>query len=93
MRHIFALSIIVGFGATGVAVADNLQSDIGVKEQVIAPADIKARIDKLGYDVHRFRAGNGNYKAYIVDRQRGGVVKVKFDKATGNLVRAKLAHD
>ena len=94
MQHIFALALIVGLGATGVAVADNLQSGIGieVKEQAISPADIKARMDELGYDVHRLRVGNRNYKAYLVDRQSGGAVKVKFDKATGNLVRAKLAH-
>lgn len=52
---------------------------------------MRQKIEALGYNVHRLKVDDGVFKARIVERQSGGVVKATFDLGTGELVRAKLA--
>lgn len=95
MRYIFALAMIAGLGASGVALADNdgRGRATGAQERAMSAADMTAKFDELGYDIRRLTSDDAHYKAYMVDRESGGAVKVKLDKASGELIGAKLAQD
>jgi peptidase YpeB-like protein len=93
MRTIAALTTIaVLVGATGVALAQgvNSHSKHEPQQQTISINAMKQKIDALGYDVLRLTKDDGVFKAKIVDRQSGGVVRASFDLASGELVRAEL---
>jgi hypothetical protein len=79
-------------GATAIALAQgvNPPGKQEPQQQTISIDSMKQKIDALGYDVRRLKVDDGAFKAEIVDRQSGGLVKASFDLATGELVRARL---
>lgn len=93
MRYIFALAMIAGLGASGVALAgnDGQGREADARERAMSTADMTAKFDELGYDVRHLASDGRYYKAYMVDRESGDAVKVKLDRASGDLVGAKLA--
>lgn len=94
MRFVIPLAIIIGLTASGIALAEGLARDGkgDAQTRAVAEVDLRAKIDKLGYDVRRLREEGRHFEAQIVDRASGGAVEATFDKS-GELVRAKLAED
>src|SRR5574340_551169 len=89
MRTFAALTIVaILAGTIGVALA---QDGPPQSHKAVSIEAMKQKIDALGYDVSRLKVDDGVFKAKIVERQSGGVVKATFDLGTGELVRAKLA--
>jgi hypothetical protein len=90
MRKILILATLATLAsATIPAAADN----VGRRGQadLISADEMKARIDKLGYDVRRIKSDNGYFKTIIVERNSGGAVRAIFNAVTGEFVRASLA--
>jgi hypothetical protein len=88
--RISTTAIVLLVTATGAALADeHKRADI---MPAVSPGSIQARLESLGYDVHRVDFEHGAYEARIRDRASGGGVKVKLDPATGEIVRAKPRH-
>lgn len=92
MRTILALAAVTAIGVTGTAYATD-QTQEKTQERVITADQMKAAIDRLGYDVDRMKNDNGTYKALLTDRDSGGKVKAAFDAETGVLVYARLARE
>jgi hypothetical protein len=80
-------------GLTGAAVADEeARAKRNVPQaQRISVDEMKARLDKLGYDIRRLEQDHNRYEIYAIDRGSGGAIEAKFDAVTGELIRAKLA--
>ncbi len=94
MRKFVILATLATLGATIVsAAAANAERACRQSRETkaIAADDMKARIDKLGYDVRRLKSDDGCFRTTIVDRNSGGAVRALFNAATGELVRASLA--
>jgi hypothetical protein len=77
------------FGTAGVALAE---ANHGNSPPSVTIEDMQKKIEALGYDLLRVRVDDGVFKAQIVERQNGGAVTARFDVASGELIRAKLAH-
>jgi Peptidase propeptide and YPEB domain len=77
--------------ATIPAAADDQERGQSAQANPVSADEMKARIDKLGYDVRRLKSDDGYFKTIIVDRNSGGAVRATFNAATGELVRARLA--
>ncbi len=94
MRFVIPFAVVLGLGASGIALAESpaRAHKTDVQERAISAADLKAKVDKLGYDVRRLTEEEHYFEAHIVDRASGGAVEARFDKS-GELVRAKLAQD
>ena len=54
---------------------------------------MKAKADKMGYDVEHMKKDDEHYHARLIDRESGAGVTAAFDKESGELVEAKLARD
>ncbi len=95
MRFIIPLLVITGLGASGAALAEIPARDLKADAQprAFTAADLRARFEKLGYDVRRLKAEDRHYEAYMIDRASGGAVEATFDKTSGELVGAKLAQE
>ncbi len=95
MRFIIPLAIIAGIGASSFALAEapTRERKADAQPGAISRAELIALIDKLGCDVRRLKAEDRHYEAVIVDRASGGAVEATFDKATGELLGAKLASE
>jgi hypothetical protein len=95
MRFVIPLAVIAGLGAAGIASAETsaIEPRVNAQARAISPADLRAKLEKLGYDVHRVKAGEQHYEADLVERTSGGAVRAMFDKSSGELVGAKLAQD
>ena len=92
MRRIMTMAVIATLGGTiGAALAEDGTAAREIYSQAISLDAMKQKIDALGYDGRRLKMDDGVFKAQIIDRQSGGGVKVIFDLATGELVRARLA--
>jgi hypothetical protein len=93
--HILALAMIAGLGVSGVALADNQPAAdaAGAQARAVSAADMKTRLDQLGYDIRHLRTGELRYEAAMVDRASGGAVRATFDRTSGELIAAKLAGD
>jgi hypothetical protein len=80
-------------GTLGVALAQegNPLGRHQPRPQALSTDTMRQKIDLLGYDVRSLKVDDGVFKARIVERQSGGLVKARFDLATGELVRAQLA--
>jgi hypothetical protein len=94
MRNILILATLATLGAAITpAVADDLERGCrqGAQANPISADDLKARIDKLGYDVRRLKNDDGCFKTTLIERNSGGAVRATFNAATGELVRASLA--
>jgi hypothetical protein len=93
MQTILALTAAVVIGA---AYATDQGRDGAHKNatELAIPADqVKANIDRLGYDLDRMKEHDGMYKVRLIDRASGGKVNAAFDGTTGELMHAKLAHE
>ena len=90
MRTILALATLAVVGLAGAAYATDQARD-NATERTIPADQMKATIGKLGYDVDRMKKDDGAYKARLIDRDSGGMVKAAFDDKTGALMHAKLA--
>ncbi len=90
MRKIaFLASLAMLAGTIGIALAQS--GDVGNPEPqrpTISIDTMRQKIAVLGYDVRRLRQDDAVFKATIVERQSGGVVRARFDE-TGELLRAK----
>ena len=95
MRTIFALAMIAVLGGFGVALAnDQGRNDDGAAQaRAVSADDMKARADKMGYDVEHMKKDDEHYHARLIDRESGAGVTAAFDKDTGELVEAKLARE
>jgi hypothetical protein len=94
MRKILILATLATLGAaTTPAAADDVGRGCrqGAQANPISADDMKARIDKLGYDVGRFKNDDGCFKTTLIERNSSGAVRATFNAATGELVRASLA--
>jgi hypothetical protein len=94
MRKILILATLATFGAATIAAAaDDAERGCrqGAQADPISANDMKARIDKLGYDVRRLKSDDGCFKTTLIERNSGGAVRATFNAATGELVRAGLA--
>jgi hypothetical protein len=93
MRFIIPLAIIAGLGATSFALAEapTRERKSDAQPRAISVAILKAQIDELGYDVRKLKAEEKHYEAYIVDRRSGGAVEAIYEKASGELLGARLA--
>ena len=93
MRKILILATLATLGAVTIpAAAENLNGrGQGPQANPISADEMKARIDKLGYDVRRLKSDDGYFKTIIAERNSGGAVRASFNAATGELVRANLA--
>ncbi len=90
MRTILVLATMGVIGVAGAAYAMDRAQDKATGP-AISTEQMKAQIDKLGYDVRHMKQDDGAYKTHLVDRDTGGNVDARFDSRTGELVRAKLA--
>lgn len=93
MRKIIIITTLATLaGLTGAAMAhEEMRGKRDVRqEQRISPDEIKAKLDKLGYDVRQLEQEHGRYEVHAIDRQSGRAVEARFDAGTGELVRAKL---
>ena len=90
MRKILAFAAVAIIGLAGAAYAADQAQDKTTKP-AISTEQMKAQIDKLGYDVQHLKRGDGAYKMHLIDRETGGRVEARFDGKTGELVRARLA--
>jgi len=95
MRTLFALAMIAVLGGFGVAFAsDHGRSDERAAQgRSLSADDMKAKADKMGYDVEHLKKDDEHYHARLIDRESGAGVTAAFDKETGELVDAKLARD
>ena len=94
MRTILILATLATLGAAiAPAAADDVERGCrqGAQAGPISADDMKTRIDKLGYDVRRFKNDDGCFKTTLIERNSGGAVRATFNAATGELVRAGLA--
>ena len=93
MRTLFALAMIAVLGGFGTALASDQGRDevSGTKARAVSADDMKAKADKMGYDVEHMRKDDEHYHARLIDRESGAGVTAAFDKKTGELVDAKLA--
>lgn len=94
MRNILILATLATLGAAITpAAADDVERGCrqGTQANPISADDMKARIDKLGYDVRRFKNDDGCFKTTLIERNSGGAVRATFNAATGELVRASPA--
>jgi hypothetical protein len=93
MRKIMIVAAAAAIASlTGAAIAnEELRASRDVpQEQRISPDEMKANLDKLGYDVRRLEQDDGRFQAHLIERQSGGAVKATFKARTGELIRAKL---
>lgn len=91
MRMLLALGTIAIIGVAGAAyAADRVQDNAA--ERAVPVEQMKADMQRLGYDVRRVEKEDGVYEVQLLDRASGGEVKTHFDAKTGELLRAKLAH-
>lgn len=92
MRTFLTLTTIAVIGFVGAADAVAKVQD--ETAPLVVPVDqMKARMSMLGYDIWRLEKDDNAYEVVLVDRDGGGKVKAYFDSRTGELIRAKLAHD
>ncbi len=94
MRFVIPFAVVIGLGASGIALAETpaRAHKTDAQGRAISETDLRAKIDKLGYDVRRLTEEERHFEAHIVDRASGGAVEATFDKS-GELVRAQLAGD
>jgi hypothetical protein len=93
MRKIMLIAGAVAIaGLTGAAVAhEEMRARREVsQEQRISPDEMKAKLDKLGYEVRWLEQEHDKYEVHAIDRQSGRAVEAKFNAKTGELIRAKL---
>ncbi len=92
MRFVIPFAVVIGLGASGIALAESPARlhKTDAQERAKSEADLRAKIDRLGYDVRRLTEEERHFEAHIVDRASGGAVVATFDKS-GELVRARLA--
>lgn len=96
MRTKLVLAAFVVIGAAGAAYATDQARDEARKNQIVhaVPADqMKANIDRLGYDIDYMKKDDGAYKMRLTDRASGGKVSAAFNANTGELMQAKLARE
>lgn len=91
MRRIAMLTVLTLLaGTTTSALAEGDRRRATREAPSVSAASIAAKLDALGYDVRRLKLDDGQYKVSARDRASGGLVKVRFDPANGELMRAKL---
>jgi hypothetical protein len=96
MRTKLVLAAFVVIGAAGAAYATDQARDEARKNPIAhaVPADqMKANIDRLGYDVDYMKKHDGVYNVRLTDRASGGKVSAAFDANTGELMQAKLVRE
>jgi len=95
MRTILALAMIAVLGGFGVALANDQgrNDERAAQARAISADDMKAKADKLGYDVEHLKKDDDHYHAHLIDRETGAGVEAAFDKKTGELVSVQLARD
>jgi hypothetical protein len=95
MRTILALAMIAVLGGFGVALANDQgrNDERAAQARAISADDMKAKADKLGYDVEHLKKDDDHYHAHLIDRETGAGVEAAFDKKTGELVSAQLARE
>jgi hypothetical protein len=96
MRTKVVLAALVVISLAGAAYATDQARDEARKNQIVhaVPADqMKANIDRLGYDVDYMKKNDGAYNVQLTDRASGGKVSAAFDANTGELMQAKLARE
>jgi hypothetical protein len=91
-KVIIIVAVAAVAGLTGAAIAhEEAQTKRDApRVQGISPEEMKAKVDKLGYDLRRLEQEQGRYEVHAIDRQSGGAVEAKFDAQNGDLIRAKL---
>ena len=91
MRTLFALAMIAVLGGFGVAFAsDHGRSDERAAQgRSLSADDMKAKADKMGYDVEHLKKDDEHYHARLIDRESGAGVTAAFDKETGELINAR----
>ncbi|PWB65807.1 MAG: hypothetical protein C3F17_02970 [Bradyrhizobiaceae bacterium] len=91
MRRIAMLTVLTLLAGTATsALAEGDRRRATREAPSVSAASIAAKLDALGYDVRRLKLDDGQYKVSARDRASGGLVKVRFDPANGELMRAKL---
>lgn len=89
MRNIIiTASVALLIATAGIALAKNSNA---TSPQAVSIESMRQKIEALGYNVTGLKVDDGVFKARIVERQSGGVVRATFALATGELIRAKLA--
>ncbi len=95
MRFVIPLAIIAGLGAASFALAEAPTRELKADAQprAISDSDLKAQIERLGYDVRKLKAEERHYEAQIVERASGGAVEATYDKSSGELLAARPASE
>lgn len=90
MRTLLTLATFAITGLAGMAYASDQAQDKKA-DRAVSVEQLKAGMDRIGYDVQRIERDDGAYEVYLVDRASSGKVKAHFDTKTGELTRAELA--
>lgn len=75
----------------GLSIAAPLSPVLADNNTPISTEALTAKIDGMGYDVHRLNRNDGRYDAHLIDRETGHGVNAAFAANTGELMQASLA--
>lgn len=91
MMRKFMMGVVaaLGLGAAGATMAGESGRLLSEAPDRISGKTIRTKLENLGYRVDRLEAERGCWEARAVN-DSGFPIKVKFDMATGDLVRAEL---
>jgi hypothetical protein len=80
---------VLTLGVAGAAVAEEKLSVSPIASERVSGETIRIRLESMGYRVDRLEAEHDCWKARAVN-DSGFPIKVKYDRATGELIQAKL---
>lgn len=80
----------LALGATGASLASESQSAPPKVPEGVSSSTIRTSLESMGYRVDRIEAEHDCWEVRAVAKDNGIAIKAKYDRVTGELVRAKL---
>lgn len=90
-KFLIAGTAAVALGA-GAAVAGESPPAGPAGSGPVSSDSIRKDLEGMGYRVVRVAAEHDTYKVRATDAETGGALKLTYDRATGELIKAKLRH-
>jgi hypothetical protein len=91
-KFLIAGTVAFALGVAGMAMAAD-SSAVGPEGSGLVSSDtIRKDLEGMDYRVVRIATEDDTYKVRATDMETGASLKLKYDLATGELIKAKLRH-
>jgi hypothetical protein len=91
-KFLMAGTAALALGGTGMAIAAESSNVLRTGSGLVTSDSIRKDLEGMGYRVVRVGTEDGTYKVRATDTETGMPLKLTYDVATGELLKAKPDH-